>query len=41
MQNLNNIVMFPMETFLKGDSRDVKGDIKKPFDKAWKEYFTK
>ncbi|XP_064651827.1 arf-GAP with SH3 domain, ANK repeat and PH domain-containing protein 2-like isoform X4 [Lineus longissimus] len=41
MQNLNNIVMFPMESFLKGDSRDVKGDLKKPFDKAWKDYFTK
>lgn len=35
MQNLNSILVFPMETFLQGD---LKSDLKKPFDKALKEY---
>ncbi|VDN31276.1 unnamed protein product [Dibothriocephalus latus] len=35
MQNLNSILVFPMETFLQSD---LKSDLKKPFEKALKEY---
>uniref|UniRef100_A0A3Q0KUG3 Putative development and differentiation-enhancing factor, ddef n=1 Tax=Schistosoma mansoni TaxID=6183 RepID=A0A3Q0KUG3_SCHMA len=35
MQNLNSIVVFPMETFMQGD---IKSDLKKPFEKALKDY---
>ncbi|XP_022700658.1 arfGAP with SH3 domain, ANK repeat and PH domain-containing protein-like isoform X1 [Varroa jacobsoni] len=38
MQSLHNIIMFPVENLLKGDLRGVKGDLKRPFDKAYSDY---
>lgn len=41
MQNINNIVMFPVDTMLKSELRGVKGEMKRPFDKAAKDYEAK
>ncbi|XP_062836096.1 arf-GAP with SH3 domain, ANK repeat and PH domain-containing protein 1 isoform X3 [Anolis carolinensis] len=41
LQGLNHNVIFTLDCILKGDLKEVKGDLKKPFDKAWKDYETK
>ncbi len=41
MQNLDSIILFPVDRLLKTELRGSKGDLKRPFDRAWKEYHDK
>ncbi|XP_078712029.1 arf-GAP with SH3 domain, ANK repeat and PH domain-containing protein 2-like [Lampetra fluviatilis] len=40
-RQVNNVIVFSLDTLLKGDLKEVKGDLKKSFDKTWKDYETK
>uniref|UniRef100_A0A8C4SC15 Arf-GAP with SH3 domain, ANK repeat and PH domain-containing protein 3 n=1 Tax=Erpetoichthys calabaricus TaxID=27687 RepID=A0A8C4SC15_ERPCA len=41
LQSLFHNINFFLDSLVKGDLKDVKGDLKKPFDKAWKDYENK
>jgi hypothetical protein len=38
MQNLDRIILFPVDNLLKTEMRGSKGDSKRPFDRSWKDY---
>ena len=41
MQNLDSIILFPVDRLLKNELRGSKGDLKRPFDRSWKDYHDK
>ena len=41
MQNLDSIILFPVDRLLKNELRGSKGDLKRPFDRASKDYHDK
>ncbi|XP_056283056.1 arf-GAP with SH3 domain, ANK repeat and PH domain-containing protein 3 isoform X2 [Pseudoliparis swirei] len=41
VQNLNNIMAFPLENVLKSELRDSRLELKKQMEKSWKEYDVK
>ncbi|XP_047466606.1 arf-GAP with SH3 domain, ANK repeat and PH domain-containing protein 3 [Mugil cephalus] len=41
VQNLNNIMAFPLENVLKSELRDSRLELKKHMEKSWKDYDTK
>ena len=38
MVNLDSIILFPVDRLLKNEMRGSKGDLKRPCDRAWKDY---
>ena len=38
MQNLDSLLMFPLDRLLKNELRGSKGDLKRPCERSWKEY---
>ncbi|KAJ3612966.1 hypothetical protein NHX12_019223 [Muraenolepis orangiensis] len=38
VQNLNNIMAFPLENVLKTETREGRLELKKQMEKSWKEY---
>lgn len=38
MQSLDSIILFPVDRLLKTELRGSKGDLKRPFDRSWKDY---
>ncbi|CAG0914358.1 unnamed protein product [Notodromas monacha] len=41
MDRLNSSVLIPLDCFIKGEFREVSGDMRRPFDRAWKDYDAK
>ncbi|XP_069035685.1 arf-GAP with SH3 domain, ANK repeat and PH domain-containing protein 1 isoform X2 [Lepisosteus oculatus] len=41
LQSMYHNINFSLESLVKGDLKEVKGDLKKPFDRAWKDYENK
>ena len=38
MQSLDNIILFPVDKLLKTEMKGSKGDLKRPCERAWKDY---
>ena len=38
MSNLDNLLMFPVDRLLKNELRGGKGDLRRPCERAWKDY---
>ena len=41
LKDLSNILLQPLDSFLKSELRSGRQDLRKPMDKAWKEYETR
>ncbi|KAK6471704.1 arf-GAP with SH3 domain [Huso huso] len=41
LQSMYHNLNFFLDSLVKGDLKEVKGDLKKPFDRSWKDYESK